>query len=309
MTFGTIAFDEQIKENIRRYHSADLYDMQLVEWQMKELCCQFELELMLTDRHGEVAMVIGDFMDFTPDVIKNPGKKIRIVNHTTGHLYIRTVAGKELTVEAEKSIDMFIQLLESWGTKSYMASELEEYREELEEQIETGRERIRVDDRKDILTGTLSKSYFESRLKVIDRAEVAPVALIQANINDWKFFHDNYGVEESDRLISIVGSTIMEMAKPDYVIGRCDGDLFNIVIPMSEEGEAEEYVNRLRCLFDEYEDAILVPSVAFGIAYKQNVEESLADIISDAEYEMFNNKIEMKNASGYRTKLEKGKRA
>ena len=59
---------------------------------------------------------------------------------------------------------------------------------------------------------------------------MAPVALIQANINDWKFFHDNFGIEESDRLSSIVGKTILEHAKPEYVIGRCDGDLFNIVI-------------------------------------------------------------------------------
>lgn len=309
MTFGTISFDEQVKENIRRYHSVDLYDMQLVEWQMKGMCEQFGLKLMLTDRHGELAMVIGDFADETPDVIKNPGKKVRIVNHTTGHLYVQTIDGNAVTPEAEKSIDMFIKLLEDWGTKSYMARELEEYREELEEQLEAGRQKAKGDDRKDILTGTLSKSYFENRLKVIDRAEIAPVALIQANINDWKYFHDNYGVEESDRLISIVGKTIMDMAKPDYVIGRCDGDLFNIVIPMPEEQEAEEYVSRLRNAFDEYEDAVLVPSVAFGIVYKQNVEESLIDKISDAEYEMFNNKIEMKNALGYRDRLEKGKRA
>lgn len=309
MTFGTISFDEQIKENIRRYHSVDLYDMQLVEWQMKALCEQYGLELMLTDRHGELAMVIGDFVDETPDVIKNPGKKIRISNHTMGHLYVQAISDNAVSSEAEKAIDMFVRLLENWGTKSYMARELEEYREELEEQLADGRQKAKGDDRKDILTGTLSKSYFESRLKVIDRAEIAPVALIQANINDWKFFHDNYGVEESDRLISVVGRTIMDMAKPDYVIGRCDGDLFNIVIPMPEEQEAEDYVSRLRCAFEEYEDAVLVPSVAFGIVYKQNVEESLLDKISDAEYEMFNNKIEMKNAPGYRERLEKGKRA
>lgn len=309
MTFGTISFEEQIKENIRRYHSVDLYDMQLVEWQMKGICEQYGLALMLTDRHGELAMVIGEFEDTTPDVAKNPGKKIKIAGHTTGHLYVKTLDDGEVTAEAKKAIDMFIRLLEVWGTKSYMARELEEYKEELEGQVEAGREKAKGDDRKDILTGTLSKSYFESRLKVIDRAEIAPVALIQANINDWKFFHDNYGVEESDRLISIVGKTIMEMAKPEYVIGRCDGDLFNIVIPMPEEQEAEEYVGRLRNAFDEYEDPILVPSVAFGIVYKQNVEEALMDKISDAEYEMFNNKIEMKNAPGYRERIEKGKRA
>lgn len=306
MTYGTISFEERIKENIRRYHSVDLYDMQVIEWQMKSLCEKYGLELMLTDRHGERAVVLGAF-DETLDAAKQPGRKIRIYNHTTGHLYVKA-AGGEVTADAEASIDMFVQMLQNWGEKSYLARELEEYREELEEQAAAGRRKLKGDDRKDLLTGTLSKTYFENRLKVIDRAEIAPVALIQANINDWKFFHDNFGIEESDRLISIVGKTILEQGKPDYVIGRCDGDLFNIVITMPEDQEAEDYVSRLRSVFSEYEDDVLVPSVAFGIVYKTNVEESLLDKISDAEYEMFNDKLEIKSAPGYREKLEKGKR-
>ncbi len=309
MRYGKNTFDEQLKENIRGYHSADLYDMQIVEWQMQGLCDKYGLELMLTDRHGEIAVVIGEFKEATPDVVKNPGIRIRIFNHTTGHLYVQTAGDSKITPEASNAIGMFVRLLASWGHQSYMARELEEYREELENKLETGRQKNGDDDRKDVLTGTLGKAYFENRLKVIDRSEIAPVALIQANINDWKFFHDNYGIEESDRLISIVAEIILENAKPEYVIGRCEGDLFNIVIPMPEDGEAESYVEGLRRAFDEYEDTVLVPSVAFGIVYKQNVEESLFDKLSDAEFEMFNNKLEMKNAPGYRERIEKGLKA
>lgn len=309
MRYGKNTFDEQLKENIRGYRSKDLYDLQVVEWQMQGLCDKYGLELMLTDRHGELAVVIGNFEDTTPDVVKNPGKRVRICNHTTGHLYVQTTGDSGLTPDASNAIDMFIRLLEGWGHQSYMARELDEYREELENKLETGRQKNGGEDRTDVLTGALSKTYFENRLKVIDRAKIAPVALIQANINDWKFFHDNYGIEESDRLISTVAKIILDKAKPEYVIGRCEGDLFNIVIPMPEDGEAESYVEDLRQAFDEYEDAVLVPSVAFGIVYKQNVEESLMDKLSDAEFEMFNNKFEMKNAPGYRERIEKGLRA
>lgn len=306
MTYGKIPFDERVKENIRRYRAEDLYEVPVVEWQMKSLCEKYNLEMLLTDRHGECVIVVGAVADTPIDVIKTPGIKIRIYNHTTGHLYVKTSDGSTVIPEADTEIMMLVRMLQNWGEKAYLARELEEYREELEAQIEEGKKTLKGDDRKDLLTGTLSKAYFENRLKVIDRSEVAPVALIQANINDWKFFHDNFGIEESDRLISIVGKTILEHAKPEYVIGRCDGDLFNIVIPMPEDKEAEEYVNHLRRAFDEFEDAVLVPSVAFGIVYKSNVEESLADKLSDAEYEMFNNKLEIKNAPGYRERLEKG---
>lgn len=306
MTYGKVSFEERIKENIRSYHSVDLYDMQVVEWQMKSLCEKYGLELMLTDRHGERAVVLGDF-NREIDVAKEPGLRIMIYNHTTGHLYVQAVSGSEVGKDAEEELALLVQLLQHWGEKAYLARELEEYKEELEEKLEAGRRSLKGDDRKDLLTGTLSKTYFENRLKVIDRSEVAPVALIQANINDWKFFHDNFGEEESDRLIHIVGKTLMDMGKPEYVIGRCDGDLFNIVIPMPEEQEAEEYVSRLRGTFETFEDSVLVPSVAFGIVYKTNVEESLLDKLSDAEYEMFNNKLEIKSAPGYRERLEKGK--
>ena len=57
-----------------------------------------------------------------------------------------------------------------------------------------------------------------------------------------------------------------------------------------------------------FEDPYLAPSVAVGIVYKTNIEETLEEKLSDAEYEMFNNKFEIKNADGYRERLEKNKR-
>ena len=48
------------------------------------------------------------------------------------------------------------------------------------------------------------------------------------------------------------------------------------------------------------------PSVAVGVVYKTNIEEKLEDKLSDAEYEMFNNKFEVKNAPGYQERLKKG---
>ncbi len=37
-----------------------------------------------------------------------------------------------------------------------------------------------------------------------------------------------------------------------------------------------------------------------------NVEQSYRDALSDAEYAMFENKFAIKNAPGYREKIEKG---
>ena len=305
MHYGEIPFEERLKENIRQYRSADLYDLQIVGWQLRQLCEQYGFELLLTDRHGEKAVEIGAFEEFEPDVVKNPGEKIQIKGHTVGHIYIRG-AEEAVRPRIEEALHMYVRMLEAWGEKSYIPRELSTYCDELADRVEAGRQQLKGDERKDVLTGTLNKTYFENRMKIIDRAEIAPVALIQANINDWKFFHDHFGIEESDRLISVVAGIIREHAREDYVIGRCAGDLFNIIIPMPQEQEAEEFVERIRRALDEYDDPILVPSAAFGIVYKENVEESLEDKLSDAEYEMFNDKIRIKNMPDYRERLEKG---
>ena len=315
MTYGQVTLEERLKEDIRRYHAADLYEVPVVEWLMQKICREFGMELLLTDRHGERAVVCGNFDGFEPDVVKDPGRRVRIYDHTTGHLYVKetpdgSIQQKQVPLEnaeAEEALQMLIKMLADWGEKAYLAAELADYRNELENRLAEECRRMRDSERRDILTGTLGKAYFESRLKALDKAGVAPVALIQANINDWKYFHDTYGIEESDRLISEVGRLLLSEAQPDYLVGRCGGDSFNIVIPMPREGEAQDYVNRVRASVEAYEDPILVPSVAFGIVYKENVEESLFDKLSDAEYEMFNDKLQIKNRPGYRTWLTKGK--
>ena len=81
--------------------------------------------------------------------------------------------------------------------------------------------------------------------------------------------------------------------------------MFGVLIPMVEDGEAESYAERIQERCNTYEDAHLAPSVAVGLVYKTNKEETLEEKLSDAEYEMFNQKFEIKNAPGYRERLEK----
>lgn len=166
--------------------------------------------------------------------------------------------------------------------------------------------RVKRGEHDDALTGTLSRTYFINRLKEMENAGIAPAAVICANINDWKFVHDHFGIEESDRLIKTIAGIIRQAAGDEYLIGRMDGDVFGIVIPMPEEGEAEDYCRRIQedCL--QFEDAVLAPSLAVGVVYRTNVEQAFLDQYSEAEYEMFNNKLEVKRAPGYQERLEHG---
>ena len=306
MSYEAIPYDKRIKENIRNYTLANLYDMEIVKRYLTNLAEMLEINILLTDRHGEKEIVIGDsFLGFHPDVVNEPGRKIRIQNRTVGHLYVKQLnSGRDERLMNEM-VDGTAELLERLGEEAYLHREGSIYLEELEKQLEDKKHKSSQNEREDILTGVYNKIYFENRMKIIDRSEVVPVAVINVNINDWKFANDHFGDEESDRLIRVVADILKQEAEPEFVIGRIDGDVFGVLIPMPEEGEAESYVSRIQAACDTYEDPQLAPSVAVGVVYKTNIEETLEDKLSDAEYEMFNNKFEIKNAPGYRERLEK----
>lgn len=306
MGYDAIPYDKRIKENIRNYSLANLYNMEMVKRYLTNLAEMLEINILLTDRYGEKEIVIGDsFLGFHPDVVNDPGRKLRVQNRTVGHLYVKQLDPGRDERLMNDMVDGTMELLARLGEEAYLHREGSIYLEELEKQLEDKKHKSSQNEREDILTGVYNKIYFENRMKIIDRSLVVPVAVINVNINDWKFVNDHFGDEESDRLIKTVADVLKEEAKPDFVIGRIDGDVFGILIPMAEEGEAESYAARIQDRCYTYEDPHLAPSVAVGVVYKTNIEEMLEDKLSDAEYEMFNNKFEIKNAPGYRERLEK----
>lgn len=307
MDYKAIPFEKRIKENIRNYALDNLYHIDTLTEYCKVLCQVADLEILLTERHGEKVVSVGNFAGFTPDVVGEPGRKIRVYGRTIAHLYTRTdKVPEEKLAQTEKLLNELAAMLSQWGEEAYLHTESSIYLDELEEQIGVQHIQTARGEKEDALTGVYHKLYFEERMKVIDRAEVVPVAVINVNINDWKFVNDHFGDEESDRLIKTIADILKQEAKPDYVIGRIDGDVFITLIPMAEDGEAEDYCDRVQKACLNYEDPILAPSVACGLVYKTNVEEVLQNKLPDAEYEMFNNKFEVKNAPGYRERLEHG---
>ncbi len=303
MAFGLISLEKRMKDNIRNYSPDQLFDIGKLSDYMEAAYAISNISLLLVDRHGEKIVSVGGFGEFKPDVVGAPGHKIRVSNRTIAHLYVKE---EEVTEDVQRRfVEAVADQLTALAVNTYENIEISIYADELEKRLEKEKYQVKHGEKKDALTGALNSTYFENRAKVIDRSDVVPVAVICANINDWKYVNDNYGDEESDRLIKVVAEILSEEAKDEYVIGRCGGDFFHVLIPLVEDGEAEDYCSRVQSRCNTFEDDIIAPSVACGYVFKTNVEQSVLDLLSDAEYEMFNNKFEIKNAPGYRERLEK----
>lgn len=300
MAFGITPLEKRLKDNIKNYKLAALYELDSLYSYLRSLSNLSGLEFLLTDRHGERAVCVGDFIGFVPDVVNEPGEKVRVMNRTIGHLYVkgRVDDANHVLVKA------VVEQLSQQGFESYAHIETSIYADELEELLEKEQFRVKHGEKTDALTGTLNSTHFHDRMKGIDDSETAPVAAICVNINDWKVFNDHFGDEESDRLIQIVASILKEEAGEEYIIGRCGGDCFNVLIPNGEYEDAKVYSAAIKRRCEEYEDAQLIVSIACGIAMKTNVEEKLNKLLEEAEYEMFSDKVEIKNKPDYRERFK-----
>ena len=303
MAFGLVPLEKRLKDNIRNYSLDQIYEIGQLSRFLEGINKVTGISLLLTDRHGEKAVSAGNFVGFKPDTVNAPGKKIRVAGRTIAHLYTKEEENGDRVKES--LVEAVVAQLTEQAAKSYEAAELSLYVDDLEKKLEKEQYRVKHGEKEDALTGVLNSTYFDNKMQIIDRSQAVPVAVICANINDWKYVNDNFGDEESDRLIQVVAGFLKQEAKAEYIIGRCGGDFFNVLIPMAEDGEAEDYCKRVQQKCLEFEDAHLAPSVACGSVIKYNVEQAPADLVSDAEYEMFDNKFEIKNAPGYRERLEK----
>lgn len=305
------AFAQRIEQNSKNYSPKDLFDLETVKIMLTQLHECFGLDTLMTDRHGNILMTIGDFGDFKPDVVNKPGNKIRVKGRTVCHIYEKYdhVAEADFGA-ASKILGAYIETLENHSEKSYLASEQAVYIEELEQQLEKDAAQAQYSGQNDPLTGVLNRNHFISQMKELAEREVVPTAAICVNINDWRFVDNNFGEEESDRLIvtvaEILKTKVEETGLNHAVIGRVEGDVFHVLLPLVEEEEAKAYCNAVQQACDSFEDEILAPSVAVGCVMRTNVEESFKNILSDAEYAMLENKFAIKNAPGYRERLEKG---
>lgn len=305
------AFVQRIEQNSRNYFPKDLFDLKTAEVMLTQFNKVFGLDTLMTDRHGSILMTIGDFCGFKPDVVNKPGNKIRVKGRTVCHIYARYdhVAEEDFD-DASRMLGAYIQTLENHSEKSYLASEQAVYIEELEQQLEKETAQAQYSGQNDPLTGVLNRNHFISHMKELAEREVVPTAAICVNINDWKFVDNHFGEEESDRLIVTVADILKSKAREagleHAVIGRVEGDVFNVLLPLTEEDEARAYCDAIQQACDSFEDEKLAPSIAVGCVMRTNVEESFKDIFSDAEYAMLENKFAIKNAPGYKERLEKG---
>lgn len=299
MPYEIMPLEKRLKERIKQYPLSKLISLEHVKKTI-QLCSELSgLSILLTDRHGEFMAFEGEFNNFAPDVVNDPGNKIRVFERTVAHLYF---IGEE-THKTSKVTTWLIDELEKEVNQKYRYEELLLYSDDLESAIENSKKVIRRGDKEDVLTGLMNASYLSKCMHRLDEMEVVPIAMISININDWKYFFDLYGEDDADRLIRLIASIIKEEAKSEYLLCRWEKDSYIVLILVPKANEAWDYIARIKARCEAYSDDHLIPSIACGMVIKDNVEKELKELISDAEYEMLEDKLVIKQSQEYKKRL------
>ncbi len=152
---------------------------------------------------------------------------------------------------------------------------------------------------RDPLTGLLNRRGFEKAGRVeIERARRhhRPIALAFLDIDDFKRINDQKGHAAGDRVLQLVGTTLLSGRKFDLV-ARVGGDEFVILMPETTERGAQIAVDRIRRSFHAGARSLGVrTSFTTGVAAFSRAPRHVAALLAEADRLLFEGKLTRKGS-------------
>lgn len=152
-------------------------------------------------------------------------------------------------------------------------------------------ERLRYLSYNDTLTGIYNRTYFEEKIRELDKEEYLPLGIIMGDVNGLKLVNDSLGHLEGDKLLQSISSVLSKVCSEKGFVFRWGGDEFMILIPNCNDCCCERLVEQIRseCKKDEY--SYIELSIALGNMVKYSVEEDIYKCIKEVEDRVYRQKL------------------
>lgn len=146
----------------------------------------------------------------------------------------------------------------------------------------------------DVLTGLLNRRKFEDSMEQYENRKDIKINLVSGDANNLKLMNDIFGHEAGDKMLHSIAAKMKSMASDEWIVARCGGDEFRVLIPNSTMKMAKDYCARVSnsCKNDRRLDLPL--SIAFGAAEWNSDSETLQECFKRADSLMYENKKKMK---------------
>ena len=154
----------------------------------------------------------------------------------------------------------------------------------------------------DAMTGLFNRGYLDSRLlEEVERAqrEHTELAVLIADIDDFKSINDRFGHQMGDAVLREVGAIIRSSVRMFDVCARFGGDEFAVLMPNSDRASAFACAERIRQMAAQYvssRDASFPPlTLSVGVAVG-NAQDGAATVVGRADRALYQAKAAGKNA-------------
>ena len=149
----------------------------------------------------------------------------------------------------------------------------------------------------DTLTGLYNRFYLEKEMQRLDTPRQLPISLIMIDMNGLKLINDIYGHQTGDEVLKKVADTLQKSCRQEEIIARYGGDEFVIFLPQTDMEGVQTICNRIKekCHNVAVEDVPVLLSL--GYSTKTKSEKNLYEVLSEAEDNMYKQKLSEKRSS------------
>lgn len=160
--------------------------------------------------------------------------------------------------------------------------------------LENQESRLQALADKDAMTNIWNRRKFEAVMEQYAERMDMRISLISGDANNLKLMNDIFGHEAGDRMLHSIARKMQEMAKDDWIVARCGGDEFHVLLPGAPLATAQDYCSRVQrnCKNDLRMNLPL--SISFGAAEWDRDSETLQECFQRADAQMYENKKAMK---------------
>ena len=143
----------------------------------------------------------------------------------------------------------------------------------------------------DMMTQTYNRSFYESG-EYINKLKY-PVGVVMADINNLKYYNDNYGHKEGDILIRTIVNNMQRYIRPADVLIRLGGDEFLILLQECDKKDSDKIINQIKSAEGNIKLQNITVGTSYGISIANN-EEELNNSIAEADKAMYADKRKSK---------------
>lgn len=147
---------------------------------------------------------------------------------------------------------------------------------------------------RDSLTGMYQRSFLMTSPEAILLPYKLPLSVIFVDLNGLKLINDSYGHDQGDELLRGISERILRFKREGDIFVRYGGDEFVLLLPYTSQHEASLLAGELQRK-DTFKISGRFPSewisISLGIATKTSMEDSIEELIAEADRLMYEDKL------------------